>query len=239
MGHWKCSNVLILIACSKGDGFVKIVAIVPIKLNNERLPGKNLRLLGGRPLVSYCLKTLLSVEKISSIYVYCSNDAIVKYLPRGVEFLRREPELDLPSANFTQIFEAFSNTIDADVYVYAHATAPYIKPETINSEIEAVLSGEFDSAFCAERIQDFLWSEGNALNFNPENIPRSQELPVVYRETSGVYVFKKEVFECNHRRVGVKPYIVQVGRQESIDINTIEDFYFAEMLLKDEIGENI
>ncbi|MDR3349492.1 MAG: hypothetical protein LBO03_07815 [Acidaminococcales bacterium] len=210
---------------------MRITSIVPIKLRNERLLGKNTRLLGGKPLIAYCLNMLLSVGTIDERYVYCSDESICEYLPDGVSFLLRPAELDLPTANFTQIFDSFSKAVPSDVYIYAHATAPFVKPETVNAEIDAVLSGEYDSAFCAERIQDFLWKDGVALNFNPENIPQSQDLPVVYRETSGVYVFDKAVFEIYRRRVGLKPYIAEVSKREAIDINTSEDFQFAELLL--------
>ena len=210
---------------------MQLTAVVPIKLNNERLPGKNTRILGGKPLLAYCLDTLLQVERINERYVYCSDESIMDYLPKGVTILHRPAELDMPTANFTQIFDSFSKAVYADVYIYAHATAPFAKPETVNSEIDTVLSGEFDSAFCAERIQDFLWKDGMAINFNPENMPRSQNLPVIYRETSGVYVFKRTVFETHRRRIGIKPYIAEVKRLEAIDINTSEDFQIAQTLL--------
>ena len=210
---------------------MKVIAIIPIKLNNERLPGKNIKFLSGKPLIIYCLETLLSINEICETYVYCSSNKIAKFLPNGVTFLKRPKELDSPAANFTQIFESFSSKIDADIYVYAHATAPFISEETIKREIDAVSGGRYDSAFCAERIQDFLWQDGRALNFNPSNIPRSQDLPVIYRETSGVYVFKKSVFEIQRRRIGANPYIVEIGRREAIDINTAEDFAFAETML--------
>ena len=210
---------------------MRITAIVPIKLNNERLPGKNTRLLGGKPLITYCLDMLLSIDRIDERYVYCSDEAIAEYLPSGVKFLRRPAELDLPTSNFTQIFGSFSSMVPSDVYIYAHATAPFVTAKTVDNELDAVLGGGYDSAFCAERIQDFLWKDGEALNFNPENVPRSQDLPIVYRETSGVYVFNNSVFEQYHRRVGKKPYIAEVSRREAVDINTFEDFQFAEIML--------
>ena len=210
---------------------MRIVAIVPIKLNNERLPGKNTKLLGGVPLIVYCLKTLLDVKTISEIYVYCSTQEIVQFLPEGVSFLKRPQYLDLPESNFTQIFTEFRNSVPSDVYVYAHATAPFIKTDTVKRALHAVLSGQFDSAFCAEKIQDFLWQDHSPLNFDQHNLPRSQDLPLVYRETSGVYVFTKNVFDLNNSRIGAKPCIIEVTRKESVDINTEEDFHFAEIML--------
>lgn len=217
---------------------MKIVAIVPIKLNNERLPGKNTKLLGGRPLIQYVLETLNSVSEIDARFVYCSDPSICDYLVDGIHFLKRPEYLDLPTSNFTQIFSEFSGSVPANIYVYAHATAPFVKADTVRKGIDAVVSGQYDSAFCAEKLQDFIWYNGQPLNFDADNLPRSQDLPVYYRETSGVYVFKKEVFEKRRRRIGKKPLILEVTRREAIDINTPTDFKLAEHFLTFEEGRD-
>lgn len=210
---------------------MKIVAIMPIKLNNERLPGKNTKLLGDKPLIQYELDGLRKTQLLDEIYVYCSDESIVPFISEGAEFLKRPDFLDLPTSNFTQIFECFMKEVDADIYVYAHATAPFISCETMKECINAVISGKYDSAFCATKIQDFLWQNGEPLNFEAENIPRSQDLIPIFRETSGVYVFTKEVFMDMKRRIGRKPYIKEVSFKEAVDINNPEDFEMARCLL--------
>lgn len=210
---------------------MKIVAVVPIKLNNERLPGKNIKDLGGKPLLNHILLSLLAVDQIDEVLVYCSDSHLVEILPNRVKFFKRSAELDKPASNFTQIFTAFSEEKDADIYVYAHATAPYISASTIEDCINHVVSGEYDSAFTAAEIRDFLWTDSTPLNFDPQNIPRSQDLKPVYRETSGIYVFVKSVFQKHSRRVGDKPYIKVVPYKESIDINEPEDFEIAQLFL--------
>ena len=207
---------------------MKTIAIMPIKLNNERLPGKNTMDLGGKPLLQHQLLAMQQTGLADEIYVYCSDEAVCPYLPEGIRFLKRPAKLDLPTSNFTQIFSTFSRTVPADIYVYVHATAPFITPQTMTECIQAVQSGEFDSAFCAVKIQDFLWKDGEPLNFDAANVPRSQDLEPIYRETSGVYVFTKEVFEVYHRRIGKKPYIKEVSFKEAVDINNPDDFRLAE-----------
>ena len=209
----------------------KIVSVIPIKLKNERLPDKNIKLLGNKSLLFYIQEALLQVSEIDERYVYCSNDAVCSYLEKGISFLQRPAFLDENTTNFTQIFEEFSKVVKADIYVYAHATAPFSRSETIAECIEKVLNDSYDSAFTAVKIQDFLWKDGQAWNFDASNVPRSQDLDVIYRETSGVYVFRKEVFEQYRRRVGIRPYIKQVGYREAVDINTLADFKLAERLL--------
>lgn len=208
-----------------------IVAIMPIKLNNERLPGKNTKRLGSKPLLQYELESLKETCLLDSINVYCSDEAIVPFLPQGVCFVKRPEYLDLPTSNFSQIFDSFMATVDADVYVYAHATAPYITVDTMRQCIEAVISGKYDSAFCASKIQDYLWQDGEPLNFDATNVPRSQDLKTIYRETSGVYVFTKEAYMKCHRRIGLKPFVKEVSFKEAVDINNPEDFALAEALL--------
>lgn len=209
----------------------KVVAIMPIKMNNERLPGKNTKLLGDKPLLQYELLNLKNIPQIQEICVYCSNHEIKAYLPKGIRFIERSETLDLPTANFTQIFQSFMEQCNADVYVYAHATAPFISLKTMQDCVDAVLSGRYDSAFCAKRLQDYLWQDGNPLNFDATNVPRTQDLKPIYQETSGIYVFKKEVFLKYRRRIGINPFIKEVSLKESIDIDEPEDFRIAETLL--------
>lgn len=205
--------------------------MMPIKLQNERCPGKNTRLLGDTPLLQYQLKKLLQVKEIDDIYVYCSDDSVIPLLPKGVKFLQRPKELDLPTSNFSQIFTSFSNEVEADIYVFDHATAPFVSIDTINKCLRAVVTGENDSAFCATKIQDFLWKDGEPLNFNASDLPRSQDIEPIYRETSGVYVFTKDVFENYHRRIGEHPFVCEVSFKEAVDINNPEDFRLAEVML--------
>ncbi|MCR4615889.1 MAG: acylneuraminate cytidylyltransferase [Clostridiales bacterium] len=210
---------------------MKTVAIMPIKLKNDRCPGKNTRLLGDKPLLQYELDSLKATGSVDSINVYCSSEDVIPFLPEYARFIKRPVKLDLPTSNFNQIFTSFMKEVDADIYVYAHATAPFIKVETMKECIEAVQSGEYDSSFCAQKIQTFLWKNGEPLNFDSDNLPRTQDLEPIYQETSGVYVFTKEVFERYKRRVGVKPFIKCVDYKEAVDIDYPEDFELAQALL--------
>lgn len=131
-------------------------------------------------------------------------------------------ELDLLRSNFNRIFSTFIKEKDADKYVFAHATVPFIFVDTMIECIEAVKSGKCASAFCVEKIQTFLWKNGETLNFDAANLPRTQDLEPIYQETSEVYVFKKEVFTMFDRRIGIKAFIKCVGFKETVDIDNPE-----------------
>lgn len=210
---------------------MKIIAIVPMKLNNRRLPQKNTKCFtNGKPLCYYILSTLLTIEMIDEVYVYCSNPDIRHFIPDGIKYLQRSLSLDQDTTSMTEVLTCFSKEIFADVYVMTHTTAPFISKQSIEKGLNAVLSGEFDSSFAAKKLQDFLWKNGKPFNYELTNIPRTQDLPALYEETSGFYIYKYEVMTELHRRIGKKPFIVEVGEIESIDIDEPEDFMIADAI---------
>ena len=91
---------------------MKTVAVVPIKMNNERLPGKNTKCFdNGEPLITYVLNTLSKVKGIDEIYVFCSNEAICEYLPENVKYLKREEWLDLSTTSITDVLTLFQQKV--------------------------------------------------------------------------------------------------------------------------------
>lgn len=210
---------------------MKIVAVVPMKLNNRRLPQKNTKAFtNGKPLCNYVLSTLLNIKSIDEIYVYCSNQDIKEFIPEGVQYLRRSSSLDQDTTKMNEVLKAFAEEVPADIYVMTHTTAPFIRAESIEKGLNAVISGEFDSSFAAKKLQDFLWKDGVPFNYQLNNIPRTQDLPVLYEETSGFYIYRKRIITELDRRIGESPFIVEVGEIESIDIDEKEDFVIADAI---------
>lgn len=210
---------------------MRIVAVVPMKLNNQRLPQKNTKpFTNGKPLCHYILSTLLKINAISDVYVYCSNPAIIDYIPEGVRYLKRSSQLDTDTTKMNAVLSAFAEDVPADIYVMTHTTAPFISGASIEKGLNAVVSGEYDSAFAAKKLQDFLWKDGKPFNYQLDQIPRTQDLPIIYEETSGFYIYRSSVITDMKRRIGNSPYIVEVGEIESIDIDEAEDFEIADAI---------
>ncbi len=217
---------------------MKIVAIVPMKLNNRRLPKKNTKsFTNGKPLCQYILSTLLRVDGVDEVYVYCSNPDIKKFIPKEVKYLQRSISLDQDTTKMNEVLNCFANEVPADIYVMTHTTAPFIKKESIEKGLEAVKSGEYDSSFAAKKLQDFLWKDGKPFNYELHNIPRTQDLPALYEETSGFYIYRSNVMTELNRRIGDKPFIVEVGEIESVDIDEAEDFMIADAIYNYQLQE--
>ncbi|GHU77474.1 N-acylneuraminate cytidylyltransferase [Spirochaetia bacterium] len=210
---------------------MKVVAFVPIRLNSKRILGKNLKLLGGKPLLSYVLETLTKINKINEVYVYCSSEEIIPYLPCGVRFLKRSTSLDSDDTLGQEIYDAFTSTVYADLYILVHTTSPFIKHITIENALTHILEYGYDSAFSAEKIQTFTWYDGKPLNYDLKMIPRTQDIQPVFVETSAFYMFKHDVWCREKQRIGHNPYIQIVDKIEGIDIDYPDDFYFAERII--------
>lgn len=214
---------------------MKIAAWVPIKMNNERLPGKNILPLAGKPLCQHVLGELLKLDGVDGVYVFCSEPEIEQYIQPGVVRIPRSTALNSFSTKINDVILAFSQAVDADIYVYAQVTSPFLKKERIEQGLKAVLSGEYDSALSVKRLRDFLWKEQDKpLNYDPASIARTQDLEPYWQETGGFYIYTKELIRKYNRRTGFKPYFVELSESESVDIDYREDYELAQsMVLKD------
>jgi CMP-N-acetylneuraminic acid synthetase len=183
--------------------------------------------------MNFVQKSLLELKSrglIDEIYCFCSKEEVKPYLIDGVTFLKRPEILDQRETKGTQIYEAFVDMVDADVYVLAHATSPFVTVEHIGECIKNVQSGEYDSAFCAKKIQNFLWEDNKPLNFELGNPLRTQDMKPIYMELSTPYVFTRESFKKYHSRSGMRPYICEATEIEAIDIDYPEDFQLADIV---------
>lgn len=218
----------------------KPIVFIPIKLNNQRLPGKNIKYLGDKPLAFYQQNELLKIKDMfKKIVVFCSDDSIKDYLLPGIEFLRRPAWLDGFEIKCNDIIKEFMKENTSDWYVLDHVTAPYVKADTISDIVERVCfqkdtaSDGFDSGFAARGIKNFLWMGNKPVNFDIQDVPRTQDLETVFVDKCGPYVFSRDGFIKTNRRIGMNPYIKELSFRESIDIDTPEDFEIAKRFLNE------
>jgi len=208
----------------------KVVALIPIKLQSQRVKNKNLRPLGNHELCWYVPNTLLESNLIDEVYIFCSDEKVMKYVPKGCIFLKRDTSLDSNETKGFQIYESFIKQIVADVYILAHTTSPFLKLESLNDAIARVLSGEYDSSFSAKKIQTFAWYQGKPINYDIANVPRTQDMEPILVETSAFFIFNNYIFTEHGRRIGFQPYIKEVDDIEAIDIDEEQDLVYAQTI---------
>jgi len=170
---------------------------------------------------------LLQVKGIDEVYVYCSDEDVTNYIPERAIFKKREKWLDGDLVKGFDIYRSFINEVDADVYVLAHTTSPFIKVSSIENALSHILSGENDSAFSAERIQTFAWYKEQPINYDLNDVPRTQDIEPIWVETSAFFMFKKDIFTVHNRRIGYYPFIQEVSGIEAMDIDEKKDYDLA------------
>ncbi len=178
--------------------------------------------------------TLNQVNGLDDVYVYCSDPAVKQYIPGESKFLQRPAWLDEDLVKGFDIYREFIKTVNADVYILAHTTSPFIKVSSIQTALDNVIDGTHDSAFSAERIQTFAWYKGKPINYDLNDVPRTQDLEPIWAETSAFFIFKKEVFTAHNMRIGFNPYIQEVSGIEAVDIDEKKDFDMACILARAE-----
>lgn len=221
---------------------MKTVAFIPIKLNNQRFPGKNTKKFDdGTPLVHLIQRTLIELKEegiIDEIYIFCSSDEIKPFILDGIKYYKRPGYLDGFDVLGRQIYTSFVEAVDSDIYVLAHATSPFVSKAHIKECILNVKSGKYDSAFCAQKLLNFLWKDNKPMNFDVTNPIRTQDLEPIYLELSTPYVFTKECFQKYSARTGTNPYICECKNYECIDIDYQEDFDLANKIYPSMIRED-
>lgn len=213
---------------------IRVVAFVPLKMNNQRLPGKNTKKFNsGKSLYEYILKSLSNVNLIDEVYVFCSDEVFEKQLPSNVKYIKRSVSLDTDETKINEVMASFAQEVVADFYVLAHATAPFISSESISNAVKKVVKENHDSAFTVVKLQEFLWKNNHAVNYDPSEIPRTQDLEPYYVETTGLYVYSRNLIINENRRVGKNPALIEVSKIEAIDINEPVDFLIADAIEPD------
>lgn len=205
----------------------KLVALLPMKANSERVRGKNFRIFAGKPLFRWILDTLLSVQEIEKIVINTDARAILK--SNGVEDSQRVVIHDRPveiqgdQISMNTIINDDLSRVDADTYVMTHTTNPLLSRQTIEAALESYRNGlkeGKDSLFSVNRIQTrFYREDASPVNHDPKNLIPTQALEPWYEENSNLYLFSKESFKRSNARIGNSPVLFEPPPLESADID--------------------
>jgi len=214
----------------------RIVALLPMKANSERVKGKNFRNFCGKPLFRWILDTLLEVEEIDQVVIntdarhILADNALVE--TDRVKIRDRNPEIcgDLVSMNL--ILADDVGNVDADIYLMTHTTNPLMSADTVRGAIKAFQAAQSehkaDSLFTVDKIQTrFYRADASAVNHDPDNLLRTQDLEAWFEENSNLYIFTHDSFTKTNARIGKQPTMYEGPQFESIDIDTPQDWDFA------------
>ncbi|MFT6699527.1 MAG: CMP-N-acetylneuraminic acid synthetase [Porticoccaceae bacterium] len=218
----------------------KVVALLPMKGTSERVPNKNLKAFNGKPLYHYVMNTLLKSKFIDLVVVntdseFLKSDILLNFKDR-VKVVDRNNEVCGNYVSMNKVLEQDISSINSEIYIQTHSTNPLLKVETIDNAIEKMIASlktkENDSVFAVSRTQKrFYHKDATPMNHDPKMLV-TQHLDPIFEENSCFYVFTKKSFLNTESRIGEKPFMYEIDKIESTDIDEPEDFIIAEALHK-------
>lgn len=224
---------------------MKIYALIPIKHNSERVPGKNYKDFNGKPLFFWIINTLLTSTFIDKIIIDTDSPTIKELVPKHFsDTMERIIIYDRPEhllGGHVATNDLFVNVIedlnlDADYYFQTHTTNPLLKTSSINNAIETFLNkikDGYETLFSVKTHHTrFYNSKGEDMNHNRFHLIPTQDLDPIYEENSCMYLFSKNTLMKYKARIGNKAYLYKMNDIESTDIDWPEDFKIAELLHK-------
>ena len=217
--------------------YKEIVAFVHAKGTSVRVPSKNLRKLGDRPLFCHSIRNALNSKLVTKVIIDSENDEILEL---GKEYgaipLKRPQSL---ATNFSTgddlAYWQASNYPESDIVLQVIPTAPFISSSSIDKAIRKLLdnpsvdsiAGVYEEAF-------YIWKNGVPSYYRKDGtIPNSTEMNRIMYETTGLYInYTKAVLKTKRRLNPNNCIPFMLSKIETIDINTMDDFKFAEIVWK-------
>lgn len=217
---------------------MKLVALVPMRHHSQRVPGKNYRILAGKPLFHHIIETLLAVPEINQVVVDTDSGPVMNGLRERfpqVKIINRPEHLRADDVPMNEILMYDTEQFPADFYLQTHSTNPLLRPETFARSIRAFYASypEHDSLFSVTRLQTRLYDQhGNAINHNPKELIQTQDLPPVYEENSCIYIFNRPNLSARRHRISDHPLMFEIDADEAWDIDEELDFEICDFLIK-------
>jgi N-acylneuraminate cytidylyltransferase len=210
------------------------IAVIPARGGSKGVPDKNLRPVGGVPLVTRAVKAAASSALIDAVYVSTDDDRIASAArDAGALVIDRPVELSGDEASSEAALLHALEQLDEDpqVLVFMQATSPFIDLRALDTAIERVRDGEHDVVFSAVETYEFLWTaSGEGVNHDPSTRPRRQDREPHYRETGAFYVLDTAGFiQARHRFFG-RIGIAEVDQRSAIEIDNIIELELANEL---------
>jgi len=219
----------------------KIIAIIPARGGSKGIPGKNIKMFVGKPLIVHSIEHALTTPQIDTVYVSTDDDEIAKISKKaGAEIINRPKEISGDTATTESAIEHTLSVLKGkpDIIVLLQATSPLRPKSSIENAIDKFINGNYDSLLSVSPTHRFFWKiKAGQINaeYDYLNRPRRQDIKqedIKYVENGSIYIFTREHFEKNGNRLGGKIGYIIFPEEYSYEIDSELDFIFLEHLAK-------
>tara|TARA_B100001029_G_C15027061_1_gene434331 strand:+ start:690 stop:1355 length:666 start_codon:yes stop_codon:yes gene_type:complete len=213
----------------------KFTALIAVREGSKRVPRKNIKKFADSSLLEIKIEQALKAKGIDEIVVSSDSDEMIN-LARGmkVKTIKRPSKFCSDSVQMKYVYKHLAESVKCDHIVYLHVTSPLLEISTLNSCIFKYkeLDNSYSSLASVEHLMKYIWFNNNAINYDPKNHPRSQDLDKYYCLNFAVNIISREDMINTQSILGNKFYPYLLNEIESIDVDNQIQFDMAEYVYK-------
>lgn len=227
----------------------KISVFLPCRKGSERIPKKNIKPFGGyeHGLIELKLSQLLQSKNLDEIVLSTNDDEILEYASKvddsRLVLHKRREELSTSQTSTDSLVRHAADLIKEGHILWTHVTSPFITFKHYDAIIRSYkksLNNGYDSLMTTTLIYGFLWQDEKPFNYDSsiEKWPRTQTLKPVHEVNSGAFIASRDIYMNMKDRIGVRPYLFELDKITSLDVDWPEDFKLAELIASNEMFFN-
>ena len=219
----------------------KVSALIAVRSGSVRVKNKNIRAFNESTLLELKIKQLQSVKGINDVVVNSNSDEMLSIAKNlGAITVKRDDYYASNTISMSSVFEHMAKNMDCENILYANCTNPLVSTNSYSDAIRIFLNNTsaYDSLVSCHDIKEFLYLDGKALNYDPMNQPRSQDLPNIVALNFAISIISRSNMIKFKNIIGHNPYFYKLNEVESVDIDTPLDFFIAESLYKKTVFQN-
>jgi len=213
----------------------KVTAIIAVRKGSKRIKNKNIRPFADTSLLENKIKQLIRTDCADEICVSSDCEEMLAVANNlGVTAIEREKKYATDDVPMNDVYRHLSSLAKNEHILYVHVTSPLLEDKSLIECVEAYkkLEKSYDSLATVTRLEEYIWNDSGAVNYDPNHHPRSQDLPRWYCLNFAVNILPKEIMYERKNIVGQKFYPFFLNDIESIDVDNMVDFEYAEFLYK-------
>lgn len=219
------------------------IAMIPARLGSKRIPKKNIRYLGDKPLIEYPIDLALQSECFESVWINTESEELGNCISKmGASFHRRPEELAGDTATNREFTYEFMQKHACDYVVMINPTSPLLRQGTLNNFMQYVDQNDFDTVVSVISAKEETFYKGEPLNFSLAEKINSQLLEPTEAICWALTAWKRDTF-MNLQEQGKNPVFggrmgrFSIPKDESCDLDTPEDWNIAEGIINSRINK--
>jgi len=213
---------------------VDIKVLIAVRGGSKRVPKKNIRPFANSSMLEIKVRQALRLKDINGVVVTSEDDGMLALAEKlGATPMPRDPHYASDTVPMGDVYEHLASSLSCKDILWTPVTSPLIKDSSIQDCIEFYKQNtQYDSVVTTNAIKEYMWLDNKAINYDPKNHPRSQDLPDIYALNFAANILPREIMKDNRNILGNNFYGYMLDDIEAIDVDTPYEFDIAEFFYK-------